>query len=62
MSRLLAQGMSNEDIAATLVLGVSTVKSHLARMLLKLGVQSRLQAVVWAYQNRSVELPDSVDS
>jgi DNA-binding CsgD family transcriptional regulator len=27
------------------------VKSHLARMLPKLGVQSRLQAVVWAYQN-----------
>jgi DNA-binding NarL/FixJ family response regulator len=48
---LLAQGMSNDDIARTLVVEVSTVKSHLARMLPKLGVQSRLQAVVWAYQN-----------
>ena len=48
---LLAQGMSNEDIAAALVVEVSTVKSHLARMLPKLGVRSRLQAVVWAYQN-----------
>ncbi|WJY01098.1 response regulator transcription factor [Curtobacterium sp. 458] len=56
---LLAQGMSNEDIAAALVVEVSTVKSHLARMLPKLGVQSRLQAVVWAYQNRIVSVPES---
>jgi DNA-binding NarL/FixJ family response regulator len=55
--QLLAQGMSNEDIAAALTVEVSTVKSHLARMLPKLGVRSRLQAVVWAYQNRVVELP-----
>ena len=55
---LLAQGMSNEEIAAELVVEVSTVKSHLTRMLPKLGVRSRLQAVVWAYQNRVVALPD----
>jgi len=55
---LLAQGMSNEEIADELVLEVSTVKSHLARILPKLGVRSRLQAAVWAYQNRIVELPD----
>jgi len=53
---LLAQGMSNEEIAATLVVEVSTVKSHLARAMPKLGVRSRLQAVVWAYQNGIVEL------
>lgn len=47
---LLAQGMSNEDIARELVLEVSTVKSHISRMLPKIGVSSRLQAVVWAYQ------------
>lgn len=52
----LAQGMSNEEIARTLVVEVSTVKSHLARMLPKLGVRSRLQAVVWAYQNRVVDV------
>lgn len=56
---LLAQGMSNEEIAASLVVEVSTVKSHLARMLPKLGVRSRLQAVVWAYQNRIVAVPDA---
>lgn len=55
---LLAQGMSNEEIAQDLTLEVSTVKSHLARMMPKLGVRSRLQAAVWAYQNRIVDLPD----
>ncbi|MFB9954766.1 response regulator [Cellulomonas denverensis] len=55
---LLAQGMSNEEIAARLVVEVSTVKSHLARMMPKLGVRSRLQAVVWAYQNRIVTVPE----
>ncbi|HEX7306204.1 response regulator transcription factor [Lentzea sp.] len=54
---LLAQGMSNDDIARSLVVEVSTVKSHLARMLPKLGVTSRLQAVVWAYQNHVVAVP-----
>lgn len=54
---LLAQGMSNEEIADRLVLEVSTVKSHLARILPKLGVRSRLQAAVWAYQSRIVDLP-----
>ncbi len=55
---LLAQGMSNEEIADQLVVEVSTVKSHLARMMPKLGVRSRLQAVVWAYQNRVVTVPE----
>ncbi|GAB7189893.1 response regulator transcription factor [Kineococcus sp. NUM-3379] len=52
----LAQGMSNEEIGRALYLEVSTVKSHLARMMPKLGVRSRLQAVVWAYQNRVVDI------
>jgi DNA-binding NarL/FixJ family response regulator len=53
---LLAQGLSNEALAGRLHLEVSTVKSHLARMLPKLGVTSRLQAVVWAYQNGLVRV------
>lgn len=56
--RLLAQGMSNADIATELFVEPATVKSHLARMLPKLGVSSRLQAVVWAYQNHVVQLPE----
>lgn len=55
---LLAQGMSNEEIARELVVEISTVKSHVARMLPKLGVRSRLQAVVWAYQNGIVTVPE----
>ncbi|MFJ9392967.1 response regulator [Nocardioides sp. NPDC101246] len=51
----LAEGMSNEEIAQALVLEISTVKSHLARMMPKLGVKSRLQAAVWAYQSGLVE-------
>ena len=51
----LAEGMSNDEIAQALVLEVSTVKSHLARMMPKLGVKSRLQAAVWAYQSGLVE-------
>lgn len=54
---LLAEGMSNEEIARSLVVEVATVKSHLARMLPKIGVRSRLQAVVWAYQNHIVTVP-----
>jgi DNA-binding NarL/FixJ family response regulator len=52
--RLLAQGMSNDEIASTLTVEVTTVKSHIVRILPKLGVRSRLQAVVWAYQTRVV--------
>jgi DNA-binding NarL/FixJ family response regulator len=55
---LLAQGLSNEEMAEALFLEVSTVKSHLARMMPKLGVTSRLQAAVWAYQNQVVALPE----
>ncbi|MFI8348502.1 LuxR C-terminal-related transcriptional regulator [Streptomyces sp. NPDC085596] len=56
--RLLAQGMSNGGIASEVCIDPSTVKSHPARMLRKLGAASRLQAVVWAYQNRVASLPE----
>jgi DNA-binding NarL/FixJ family response regulator len=55
--KLVAQGKANKEIAAELVIGEKTVKTHVSNILMKLGVQSRTQAALYAAQRGLVTLP-----
>jgi DNA-binding NarL/FixJ family response regulator len=50
----VATGRSNAEIAGELFLSEGTVKTHVGRVLTKLGLRDRVQAVVWAYEHRLI--------
>lgn len=52
--RAIARGRTNQEIAAELFISVSTVKTHVASVQLKLGLRNRVEIAAWAWENRLV--------
>jgi DNA-binding NarL/FixJ family response regulator len=58
---LVAHGLSNAEIAATLTISHATAKTHVSRAMAKLGARDRAQLVVLAYRHHLVDPPDRAD-
>jgi NarL family two-component system response regulator LiaR len=56
--RLLAQGLTNQTIADTLVISIKTVKAHITSILDKLGVDNRIQAALYALRHKIADLDE----
>jgi len=56
----VARGLTNSEIAAELYITLSTVKTHVASLMAKLGVRNRVEIALWAYQTHRVPGPPGV--
>lgn len=59
---LMSQGLSNNEIATELILGETTIKTHVGRILMKLGARDRVQAVIAAYESGVIVPGDAATS
>ena len=59
---MIALGLSNHEVAERLVISEATAKAHVARILQKLGLRDRVQAVVLAYESGVVEVGTNRDA